>query len=275
MRSRSRVLLLALLVAACARQFTTVGKTGYTPKWRVGDWWVIKTLSPRYSGLYVGARWEWRYMRYDVAGIKRVGQNDCYVVEMRSGRGTNISTWGEYGRVLYVRTENRLVVRQEEARFYSGKRLSPYVSNYPLGLFGPFHAEPRLPRFPLQLMSRDTAFKRERRDDCHPNLREISRPADPRQVRRLLAEGDTVDSRAIRPTGAVYQVRSELGGNGDPSAPTGRKNIVQSLQLWSEDLPWRLFEELVGYDGWYGSRSVEERSWLVAVGHSEEPSPQH
>lgn len=259
----------ALLLAACARQFIAAGKTVYTPKWRVGDWWVVKTLSPRYSGLFVGARWEWRYIRYDVASIKKVDQNDCYVIEMRSGRGTNISTSGEPGRVLYIRTDKWLLVREMEVNWSRGESRPPHVRDYPLGLFGPFHAEPRLPRFPLQLVNPDTAFKMEDSISRFAHLREISRPADLEQVERLLAEGDTVDSRVLRPACAVYQVRSELGGNGDPSAPTGRKNIVQSLQLWSEDLPWRLFEELVGYDGWYGSRSVEERSWLVAVGRRE------
>jgi len=244
-----------------------VGKTGYTPKWRVGDWWTVKTLSPRYSGLFVGARWEWRYVRYDVTGTEKVGQNRCYVVEMRSGRGTDISTSGEPGRVLYIRTDKWFVVRELEANWSRGESRPPSVRNYPLGLLGPFHAEPRLPRFPLQLTSRDTTFKLECLSFSAADLREISRPADSWQVERLLAEGDTVDSRVIRPAGAVYQVRSELGGNHDPNAPTGRKNIVQSLQLWSDDLPWRLFEELVGYDGSYGDRRVEERSWLVAVGH--------
>lgn len=206
-------------------------------------------------------------MRYDVAGIKKVGQNDCYVVEMRSGRGTNISTSGEPGRVLYIRKDKWLVVREMEANWSRGESRPPSVRDYPLGLFGPHISEPRIPRFPLQLTSQDTAFKLEYLSYSAADLREISRPADPGQVERLLAEGDTVDSRAIRPTGAIYQVRSELGGNHDPSAPTGRDNIVQSLQLWGDGLPWRLFEELVGYNGSYGDRSVEERSWLVAVGH--------
>lgn len=266
---RARVLILAvLIVAGCARQFIAAGKTIYTPKWYVGDWWVIKTLSPRYSGLFVGARWEWTYMRYDVVGIKKVGQNDCYVVEMRSGRRINIATSGEPGRVLYIRTDRWLLVRQEEARFYDGKRLSPFVRHYGGGSFGPRMSEPRIPRFPLQLASQDTAFKLEYFTYSVADLREISRPADPAFVNRLLAEGDTAGSLVIRPTGAVYDVRSEIAGEHDPGSPTGRSNIGQSRQLWSDDLPWRIFEELVGYDGSYGSRSVKERSWLIAVGHA-------
>jgi hypothetical protein len=257
-------MLAVLMVAACARQFTTVAKTGYTSKWHVGDWWITKMIREYQTGR--GNYWRWVFMRYDVAGIEKVGQNDCYVVEMRSGRGTDIGTSGEPGRVLYVRTDKWLIVREKEMNWARGGSRPPTVGDYPLGLFGPFHAEQRLPRFPLQLANPDTAFKMEDSISRFAHLREISRPADPEQVRRLLAEGDTADSRAIRPTGAVYQVRSEAGGDYDPSAPTGRKNILQSLQLWSDDLPWRLFEELVGYDGSYGERRVAERSWLVATG---------
>jgi len=207
-------------------------------------------------------------MRYDVAGIEKVGQNNCYVVEMRSGRGTNISTSGEPGRVLYVRKDKWLVVREMEANWSHGESRPPSLRDYPLGLFGPFIPERRIPRFPLQLMTQDTVFRRERRDDCCADLREISRPADRALVERLLAEGDTVDSRAIRPTGAVYQVRSELGGSFVPGSQTGQRDIVQSLQFWSDGLPWRLYEELVDYRGPKHVGAVQERSWLVAVGHT-------
>jgi len=243
----------------------------YAPKWHVGDWWVVKTWQQRPpSGLRpAGDLWRWDYRRYDVARIDKVGRNDCYVLEIRGDERPNIGRDGAAGAVLYVRTDNWLVVRTEEANFYSGKRLSPYVRDYPRGLFGPFISEPRLPGFPLHIMNPDTAFKKERRDDCYANLREISRPADPELVKRLLAEGDTAGGPVIRPKGAVYDVRSELGGDYDPGSPTGRRDITQSHQLWSDDLPWRIYEERVGYNGWYGGRSVEERSWLVAVGQGE------
>jgi hypothetical protein len=261
----SGVLLAILLVAACSRHFTTVGKTSYTPKWRVGDWWMTKALWERPSGL--GNYWKWDLRRYDVAGIKKVGQNDCYLVEMRSVWGTDTGSSGEPHRILFVRADSWLLIREAEARVLGGKRKSWDIINYPGALFGPGVGEPRLPRFPLQLASQDTAFKLETRRYGVADMREISSLADPGQVERLLAEGDTVGSLAIRPRGAVYQVRSELGGNRDASSPTGRKSIRQSLQFWSDDLPWRVFEELVGYSGSYGDRRVVERSWLIAVGH--------
>jgi hypothetical protein len=118
-------------------------------------------------------------------------------------------------------------------------------------------------------MTQDTAFKREDFTYGVADLREISRPADPALVKRLLAEGDTAGSQVIRPKGAVYEVRSEVAGEHDPNSPTGRKDITQSHQLWSDDLPWRIFEERVGYNGSYGGRIVAERSWLIAFGQRE------
>jgi hypothetical protein len=255
-----------LTVAACAHQMTAVRTSGYAPKWHVGDWWIVKTWWERQSSH--GIAWEWKYRRYDVAGIEKVGQNDCYVLEIRGDRRPNIRRYGAAGIVLYVRTDNWRLVRTEHARYYGGKRVSPDVRNYPRGLFGPRVSEPRPPRFPLQLMNQDTAFKRERREYSVADLREISRPADPALVRRLLSEGDTADSRAIRPTGAVYEVRSELAGDFVPGSLTNRRYIRQSHQLWSDDLPWRPFEELVEYSGPNSTRSVTDRSWLIAVGHN-------
>jgi hypothetical protein len=259
--SRSTAVLFALAVVVLV---PSLGLAQYTPQWHVGDWWVVKRWRDLRSSR--GVVWGWDYRRYDVTGIEKVGQNDCYVLEIRGDRRPNIRRDGTAGRVLYVRADSWLVVRETEANWSRGKPRPPSVRNFPLGLFGPFVGEPRLPRFPLQLMSQDTAFKREKRDNCLADLREISCPADSALVKRLLAEGDTVGDRVVWPKGAVYAVRSELGGEHDPGSPSGRKYIRQSLQLWSDDLPWGAFEELVGYNGHYGARSVTERSWLIAVG---------
>jgi hypothetical protein len=264
-RDKSSAVLLALVVIALLPALVVAQ---YAPKWHAGDWWIVKTWWEHQSSLR-GIVWEWRYMRYDVAGIEKVGQNDCYVVELRGDRQPNIRRDGTAGAFFYVRTNNWRAIRTREAVYSSGKRVQWDVRNYPLGLFGPFVAEPRLPRFPLQLTGRDTVFGRERRDEFYADLREISRPADSALVERLLAEGDTAGGQVVRPKGAVYEVRSELGGDLIPGSPTGDRDIVQSLQLWCDDLPWRLFEELVGYSGPNGTRSVTERSWLVAVGQSE------
>lgn len=261
-RSRSSAVLFALAVAALA---PTLLVAQYAPKWQVGDWWVVKTWQQSMSGL--GRGWEWKYSRYDVVGIEKVGGQDCYVLQVREqGRKGTLS---KARNVLYVRTDSWLVVRQAlTTGRYSDSLPTPVTRDYPLGLFGPFLAgEPRLPRFPLLPVNPDTLFRLQKRDDFSADLREISRVADPELARRLLAEGDTAGGRAIRPTGKVYEVRSELAGNLVLDSLPGQREIVQSLQLWCDNQPWRLFEELVDYSGVKHTRRVEERSWLITVGH--------
>jgi hypothetical protein len=256
-RSRSSVVLLAIAVAACA---PAVASAQYAPKWRVGDWWVVKTWHESVSG-----EWVWDHTRYDIVGVEKVHKRNCLVVESRdqgpSGRLSDAHI------AFYVRMDDWLVVRQVIAYMYCDV-LRHDTLECPLGLFGPFPAgEPRLPRFPLRLANQDTAFRIKRRDDCAADLREMARIADPAEVKRLLKEGDTGGGRVVRPTGVVYQVRNECGGNRFPGPPPGRREVVQSFQLWCDEEPWRVYEELVYYHGLELSRDVTERSWLVASGH--------
>jgi hypothetical protein len=248
--------LLALAVAALV---PSLGMAQYAPKWHVGDWWVTKTWHKSMSG-----EWEWDHMRYRIVGVAKVDKKDCFVVESR---------FQEPGGVLssekiayYVRTDNWLVVRQVMTYTYKDQPRADTL-NRPLGMFGPFQAaEARLPRFPLA-NNADTVFRLKVRDDCAAMLREISTIADSARVNRLLADGDTSGERVVRPSGIVCQVRSEMGGNLDPGPLPGEKLITQSLQLWSDDQPWRVYEELVGYHGPDLKRFVIERTWLVASGH--------
>ena len=264
MRNRSRALLLALLVSACARQFTTGGKTSYTPKWHVGDWWVIKTWEPATSGLADDSNRSYR--RYDVAGVEKIGRQDCYVLRAASPDRGGGSSGPDV--VWYVRTDNWLVVRQI---LFSG----PYGSVAPdtveshLGLVGPlFGGEQCLPRFPLKPEGLDTMFKPRRLEDYSAWSREISSVAEPASVKRLLEEGDTAGGRVVRPTGVVFEVRTEAGGElGLRAQPPGRR-IIQSRQLWSHNQPWRVYGELAHYDAANPVWRVVERSWLVAVGHT-------
>jgi hypothetical protein len=213
--------------------------------------------------------WVWDHMRYDIVGVQKVGGRDCFVLETRfqGPKGTLART----KNVLYVRTDDWLVVRQAVTTTFHDTLLPPVITDCPLGQFGPFQGgELRLPRFPLQLENPDTTFKRQMRDDCAPDLREISRNADSALVKRLLDEGDTTGGRVVRPKGEVFAVRSEMGGNlgPDPLPGPGESRITQSLQFWCDDQPWRLFEELVLYRGVKRVRSVVERSWLISSGHS-------
>jgi hypothetical protein len=257
------VVLLALAIAALA---PSLGVAQYAPKWQVGDWWVVKRLTRSEVGF--GHDWDWHYYRYDVARIEKLGKRDCFVLEiqLQSPSGEPATRTKD---ALYVQIADWLVVRQEIGHTYADTVCSPYVRNAALGLFGPFRTgEPRLPRFPLQLGNPDTTFKLKRRDDGSAEMREISRLADSALVKRLLDEGDSVGGRVVRPTGPVYQVRNEMGGETIPGPQPGMREIVRSLQYWSDDQPWRLYEELVQYRGEKLVRSVEERSLLVASGHA-------
>lgn len=269
MRSRSSAVLLALAIAACA---ASVRPSGYAPKWHVGDWWLTKTLKvPPQGGGPV-----WRYKRYDVVRIEKVEKRDCFVLMTRTA-----GLQGEVGRdtvVSYVRGDSWLVVRQEITHTYNDTMCPHWVQNTPLGRFGPdAMGSPRLPRFPLRLGEADTTFKLLKCDDGgFAELREISSIAEPASVRRSLDYGDSVsvtnlfgrvDStrvRVVRPTGVVYQVRKEIGGN----LGTDDSRIGQSRQFWSNDQPWRVYDEFVLYDGPKPVRRVGERTWLVASGHA-------
>lgn len=256
----TRVVLAALVVVACA---PSVKLSRYTPRWRVGDWWMVKTWEPATSGLAGDSGWNCK--RYDVAGVEKVGKQDCYVLQTerqdRSGGPARAEV------VWYVRKDNWLVVRQV---LFSGpyNNVTPDTEDFPLGLVGPlFGKEQGLPRFPLKSENPDTTFTPRKLDDYSAWLREMSSIADPASVKRLLAEGDTTGRRVVRPTGAVYQLRTEAGGHLGLGSQPPERRIVRSLQLWSEGQPWRVYGELVHYDGSNPIWRVAERSWLIASGH--------
>jgi hypothetical protein len=260
MRSWSCAVLLVLAVVACA---PSARLSRYTPRWRVGDWWTVKTWAPATSGLADDSGWS--YKRYDIAGVEKVGNQDCYVLRAgRQGRGGGPS---KSDFVWYVRTDNWLVVRQVLfSRSFSS--VTPDTEDYPLGLIGPlFGGEPGLPRFPLKPESLDTVFKPRKLDDYSAWLREMTSIADPASVRRLLDEGDTTGGRVVRPTRRVFQVQTEAGGNLRLGPQPPERRIVQNLQLWSEGQPWRIYGELAQYDARNPTWRVVERNWLTARGH--------
>jgi len=258
----NRFRLSASLAALCVAALCGIVQGQYAPQWHVGDWWVVKTWRQSESG------WVWYHVRYDVARIEKVGDRNCFVLEARlqSSKGNLSRT----ANAFYVRTDDWLVVRQVVTKMSGDRLLPPITLERPLGLFGPFQGgEPRLPRFPLQPGGQDTAFTLQQRDDGAAFLREISGFADSTLVHRLLDDGDTTGRRVVRPTGVVRQVRTESGGTLAPDPLPGGKRITQSFQLWCEDQPWRVYEELVNYDGQEPMRRVMERNWLTASGHSD------
>jgi hypothetical protein len=110
-------------------------------------------------------------------------------------------------------------------------------------------------------------FKPRKLDDYSAWLREMTSIADPALVKRLLSEGNTAGGRVVRPNRTVYQVRTEAGGNLGLGSQPPERRIVQSLQLWSEGQPWRVYGELTQFDDRNPIWRVVERSWLIAVGH--------
>ena len=269
MRRRSSAVLFALAIVACSRPNAAAKPSGYTPRWRVGDWWMTKTFgeSPGGNGP------NWSYRRYDVVRIAKVGRHACFVLMARTA-----GLHGEVDRdtvASYVRVDNWLVVRQDITHTYNDTICPHWVKNAPLGLL-PDEAL-QIPWFPLRVGDPDTTFKLIKSSDGSAELREIPSIADSASVQRLLDDGDSawakrlldgwdedsVRVRVVRPAGAVYQVRNELGGD----LGTDNSLIVQSLQLWSDDQPWRVYEELIHYTWPKPVRRVIERTWLIAVAH--------
>ncbi|MBM3330467.1 hypothetical protein FJY68_01290 [candidate division WOR-3 bacterium] len=259
----TRVALTALAVAACARQFTAGGKMNFAPRWRVGDWWVVKTWEPARVDPAVDSGCS--YKRYCVAGVETVEQQDCYVLRAEAQDRRNGTSRDDF--VWYVRTDNWLVVRQV---LFSGPRdnVAPETVVSASGLVGAlFGGEQCLPRFPLKPEEVDTMFQPRKLEDYAAWQREISGVADAASVQRLLDEGDTVGGRVVRPRGIVYQVRTESGGEIGLRAQPAERRIVQSLQFWSRSRPWRVYGELLQHDADNPVWGVVERSWLVASGH--------
>ena len=263
MKGKSSTVLLALAIAALA---PSLAIAQYAPNWHVGDWWVTKKLGQILTDC--GIEWLTEYTRYEILGVEKVGDRDCFVLEVRPQSRPDGAP-AKIRQVFYVRRDDWLVVRWKWTLTFGDSLLPERTEDCPLGLFGPVHAaEPRLPRFPLRLDDPDTTFKLKRRHHGKIEMREISTLADRGAVNRFLDEGDSANVRVVRPTGPVYQVRVEAGGNLAPGPLADYQQIVQSLQLWCDNLPWRLYEEIVTYVGVRRVRSLNERTWLIAVGRS-------
>ncbi len=269
---RARYVLTAILAVTVL--LPNLGVAQYAPKWHVGDWWVVKTWD--LSSLYGISKW--KYTRYDVVGVQKVGNRACYVLEAYPVQPGGVPP--KTKDVFYVLRDDWLVVRRTTTSTKSGRLRPLQTTDYPLGQRGPCRGGLHLPRFPLRLGDSDTTPRLVRFGNYSARLREMSDTADSSLVNRLLSECDSAGGRVLQPTGRVYQIRDdedrilepdEEGWNQARSVLglRGDRSIVQGLQLWSEDLPWRVCEELFQYDGPNRFRTVLARSWLIAVGHNE------
>jgi hypothetical protein len=250
---RVRGILLALLLAvACARQFTTVGKQGFTPNWREGDWWTLST----WTG------YEWRLSRYDLLRIEEVDSRECFVLQEKKGDTTAVPD-GER-TLFYVRKDNWRVVRVASYTKSGG----PYLTDYPQGTFGFAPDQPRLPWFPLDTSTAQSFTFRsyEVTRFVRGVLRQHARPADSVLMRRYTARPAPPGARDSRfASGTMFSVLIDGGVPRQTRVPN-----EYSLQLRSSDCPWRLYEE----EGTYardGMRDYDRRTWLIAWGYSEKP----
>jgi len=241
-RSRSSAVLLALAIVACSRPNAAAKPSGYTPRWRVGDWWVTKTLEESQAAM--PPFWEWFYHRYEVARIRRVGGRACFAVETRQ-IGPDGDRTKYTSSVFYIDKHDWTLVRDPD-----------------------FVRQAQLPSFPLRSENPDTTV----RWLDYPSmwLREICQAGDSAEVSRILAEGDSAGSRVVRVSDVVYQVRVERGEEPEPgSQPSweGRR-VDGSLQLWSVGQPWRVYdEEYIDSERPKPTRRLFARTWLIASGH--------
>jgi len=263
-RRKPRTALLALAIAALA---PSLGLAQYAPKWLVGDWWEVKTWCMSPAGGYA-----WAHTRSKVKSVEEVAGRECYVIETRNRLPSG--SLGKCRNVWYVRKDDWLVVRQVIATTFQDTLRPPVTTDAPLGMFGPFQGgEPRLPGFPLDSTHKtDTLFRLRERYDGPAVLREIVVSADSAFVNRMMLEAGDDGGRVQRPSGVVYLTRDELAGNATLRALTkqgtfpGARPTIQSLQLWGDSQPWRVYEELVVYGKTEPTREIVERSWLTASG---------
>jgi len=70
-----------MLIALCVATVWGCGVKQYAPQWRVGDWWVVKVWQQFEYGSYL-----WHHERYDVAGIAKVDDRECFVLKTAFSR---------------------------------------------------------------------------------------------------------------------------------------------------------------------------------------------
>ena len=250
----TRVVLTALVVAVFV---PSSGLSQYTPQWKAGDWWVVKEWNP---GLASG----WQHKRYDVLRTEKLGDNACYVLQY----GDTASPGSGTRTLYYVRCDNWQTVRSDDYLESQGQTIGPVAMDFPDGMFGPFPAEPCLPPFPLEAATSRSAAK-----VIHGGygpldpLRRYSHLADSAALSSYGAEPDSAGGRRVEVgTGRTYVAMSELVTPADSGGADVPYRYI--LQLWSEDCPWWVYEELGACDPMTGARQPEEQSWLIDWGHS-------
>jgi hypothetical protein len=245
--------LLALAVVALA---PSLGVAQYAPKWHVGDWWIVKEWMPDLNG---GSGSHWQHCRYDVLRTEKVDRNDCFVLQW----GDTLSPRSGPRTLYYVSSDSLRIIRRVDYFQQAGKLLGPSTFNCPQGMYGPNPGEPQLPLFPLDTTAtRDSTFV--------SHFRQFASLADSVSLRRYREDPDQSSGRPISAGNGV--LFASLAQSSEPTGPGGPEVArLYSLQLWSEDLPWRLCSEWGQYlhtPGRTVRTYVETREWLIRSGHT-------
>jgi hypothetical protein len=214
-----------------------------------------------------GHGWWWQHNRYDVLNTEKVDGRDCFVLQEKFG-DTTIAREG-IRFLCYVRTDDYRIVRQVEYFRQAGKLVGPSIYNFPEGVFGPGYLGQQLPQFPLDTAAvQDSTFRLRGSGIGGANLRQFSGPADSALLNRYLSDPGPSSDRPVQPRGGkMFSVLSEPGAPREPGGPLVPYDY--SLQLWSTDYPWRLYEEQGQYAREGGARQFHSRSWLIACGRAE------
>jgi hypothetical protein len=258
-RSRSRAGLLALAVAVL---LPSLGIAQYAPKWHVGDWWIVKEWI---TDLHGG--WQWQHWRYDVLRTEKTDGRECFVLQ----RGDTLDPGTGPRTLYYVRSDSCRIIKEVDYYWQNGKLYGPGTFNCPQGMYGPFSGEPQLPLFPLvPELVRDSAFVRRRVARFWGHLRQFTYLADSAALDRYRAEPSQSGGRPVGLGNG--RVLASLSESAEPTADGGPDVVdLYTLQLWNENLPWRLYSEWGQYRHKPGKvlpPYVNVREWLVRIGHS-------
>ncbi len=235
----------------------------YTPRWRVGDWWVTRSSD---CGLdKVGWRLGYPYRRYDITRMATIDGQRCYVVQIEYRHGSMEP--GDTREEHYVSAVDWAVLRQVTLMKDCGEFGPVLTWNFPHGRRWPGELDLCLPWFPVD-GNRTTETLSFQNDPIDLYGRRYLYVQDTRaessSVVRCLEAGDAPAEPVLRPSqGIVYSCRLEAEAPPD-SATEERES---SVQLWCAGYPWRLYDERrFPYSGYEG---IVLRSWLIACGHSD------
>jgi len=245
---------------AVAVSLPALGIAQYTPRWHVGDWWIVKTRMPSMSG----HGWQWQYERYDVLSVEKVDGRDCFVLLEKYGDTTSVCAGVR--TLYYVRTDDFRVARRVEYYRQAGRLIGPVTTDYGQGMLGTLPGA-LLPLFPLDDAGvPDSTFRYFKPQSA--DLRQFTGQADSASLRGCLDDpGPSYGHPVPLRGGRVFSVLSEMGAPGEAGRP--KVPDTYTLQLWSEDYPWCIYGEWGQYKPRGGGvRSSSVRNWLIACGSS-------